>query len=103
MIQKIVKKHRLQERTTTQDDLALLAEQDARGTALPPSIICAPNIMKTQPDFRELLALFNVRHVEYLIVGGYALAFHGAPRFTKDAPQTPGAPAAGLRSEQSRA
>jgi len=28
--------------------------------------------------------LFNDRHVEYLIVGGYALAFHGAPRFTGD-------------------
>jgi len=40
--------------------------------------------METQPDFRELLALFNAYHVEYLIVGGYALAFHGAPRFTGD-------------------
>jgi hypothetical protein len=40
--------------------------------------------METQPDFRELLALFTARHVEYLIVGGYALAFHGAPRFTGD-------------------
>jgi hypothetical protein len=40
--------------------------------------------MEMQPDFRELLALFNARHVEYLIVGGYALAFHGAPRFTGD-------------------
>jgi len=40
--------------------------------------------METQPDFRELLVLFNARHVEYLIVGGYALAFHGAPRFTGD-------------------
>lgn len=38
--------------------------------------------METQPDFRELLVLFNDRHVEYLIVGEYALAFHGAPRFT---------------------
>ena len=28
--------------------------------------------------------MFNDRHVEYLIVGGYALAFHGAPRFTGD-------------------
>jgi len=28
--------------------------------------------------------LFNTHHVEYLIVGGYALAFHGAPRFTGD-------------------
>lgn len=40
--------------------------------------------METHPDFRELLALFNAHHVEYLIVGGYALAFHGAPRFTGD-------------------
>jgi len=40
--------------------------------------------METQPDFRELLASFNAHHVEYMIVGGYALAFHGAPRFTGD-------------------
>src|SRR3990172_1834324 len=40
--------------------------------------------MEVQPDFRELLGLFNAHHVEYLIVGGYALAFHGAPRFTGD-------------------
>lgn len=40
--------------------------------------------METQPDFRELLALFNAHHVEYVIVGGYALAFYGAPRFTGD-------------------
>jgi hypothetical protein len=40
--------------------------------------------MEMQPDFRELLGLFNAHHVEYLIVGGYALAFHGAPRFTGD-------------------
>ena len=40
--------------------------------------------MEVQPDFRELLALFNKHGVEYLVVGGYALAFHGAPRFTGD-------------------
>lgn len=40
--------------------------------------------MEVEPDFRELLALFNAHRVEYLIVGGYALAFHGAPRFTGD-------------------
>src|SRR4029453_14194915 len=40
--------------------------------------------METQPDFRELLALFNAHRVEYLIVGGDALAFPGAPRFTGD-------------------
>ncbi|ETW95055.1 MAG: hypothetical protein ETSY2_48695 [Candidatus Entotheonella gemina] len=40
--------------------------------------------METQPDFKELLALFSAHQVEHLIVGGYALAFHGAPRFTGD-------------------
>lgn len=40
--------------------------------------------MDVQPDFRELLALSDKHGVEYLVVGGYALAFHGAPRFTGD-------------------
>jgi hypothetical protein len=40
--------------------------------------------METQPDFKELLELFNKNKVEYLIVGGYALAFHGRPRMTGD-------------------
>ncbi len=40
--------------------------------------------MEIQPDFKELLELFNANHVDYVIVGGYALAFHGAPRFTGD-------------------
>ncbi len=42
------------------------------------------NIMEIHTDFKELLELFNKHKVEYLIVGGYALAFHGAPRFTGD-------------------
>jgi predicted nucleotidyltransferase len=40
--------------------------------------------MEIQSDFRELLELFNAHKVEYIIVGGYALAFHGAPRYTGD-------------------
>ncbi|MDP2606431.1 MAG: nucleotidyltransferase [Deltaproteobacteria bacterium] len=40
--------------------------------------------MEVQPDFKELLGFFNDHRVSYLIVGGYALAFHGAPRFTGD-------------------
>ena len=40
--------------------------------------------MEVQPDFRELLALFNANQVDYMVIGGYALAFHGAPRFTGD-------------------
>ncbi|GAA5480736.1 nucleotidyl transferase AbiEii/AbiGii toxin family protein [Haloferula helveola] len=40
--------------------------------------------MKLHPDVREFVALCLSRKVEFLIVGGYALAFHGAPRFTED-------------------
>ncbi len=40
--------------------------------------------MEVQQDFRDLLALFNKHKVEYLIVGAYALGFHGAPRYTGD-------------------
>ena len=40
--------------------------------------------MEIQPDFRDLLELFNKHEVEYLVVGAYALAFHGVPRYTGD-------------------
>ena len=40
--------------------------------------------MEVHNDFKELLELFNARGVEYLVVGGYALAAHGAPRNTGD-------------------
>ena len=40
--------------------------------------------MEVQKDFKEFLALLNEHEVEFIIVGGYALAFHGAPRFTGD-------------------
>lgn len=40
--------------------------------------------MEVQKDFRDLLELFNAHDVDYMIVGAYALAFHGAPRYTGD-------------------
>ncbi len=40
--------------------------------------------MEVQQDFRDLLELFNKHQVEFLVVGDYALAFHGAPRYTGD-------------------
>jgi predicted nucleotidyltransferase len=36
------------------------------------------------PDFRELLEELVRDAVEFLLVGGYAVAFHGRPRATKD-------------------
>ena len=35
-------------------------------------------------DFREFIELLNKNEVDYLIVGGYAVGFHGYPRYTKD-------------------
>lgn len=35
-------------------------------------------------DFKEFIASLNANEVRYLIVGGYAVAFHGHPRYTKD-------------------
>ena len=40
--------------------------------------------MNIQQDFQELLKLLKKHNVEYMIVGGYAVAFYGYPRFTKD-------------------
>jgi hypothetical protein len=40
--------------------------------------------MEVQQDFRDLLELFNKHKVDYIIVGAYALGFHGAPRYTGD-------------------
>jgi len=36
------------------------------------------------PDFRDLIGAFVAADVRYLLVGGYAVGFHGRPRFTKD-------------------
>jgi hypothetical protein len=36
------------------------------------------------PDFDEFFELLHARRVEFVVVGAYALAFHGAPRFTGD-------------------
>ncbi len=35
-------------------------------------------------DFKELLEVFDRDAVEFVLVGGYAVAFHGRPRSTKD-------------------
>lgn len=40
--------------------------------------------MAVNPDFRDLFASLNAAGAEYLVIGAYALAAHGAPRFTKD-------------------
>jgi predicted nucleotidyltransferase len=36
------------------------------------------------PDFKDFLRLLNSHRVEYLLVGGYAVGYHGYPRATAD-------------------
>lgn len=40
--------------------------------------------MELDKDFREFIELLNEHKVKYLIIGGYAVNFHGYPRYTKD-------------------
>jgi hypothetical protein len=40
--------------------------------------------MNLNQDFQEFIELFIAHNVRFLIVGGYALAAHGHPRYTKD-------------------
>ena len=36
------------------------------------------------PDFKEFLKLLNENDVRYLLIGGYAVGYHGYPRATED-------------------
>ena len=40
--------------------------------------------MRLQKDLKEFIGLLNSTKVEYLLVGGHAVAYHGFPRFTGD-------------------
>ena len=40
--------------------------------------------MRLPKDWREFIGSLNSNEVEYVIVGAFALAFHGLPRYTGD-------------------
>lgn len=40
--------------------------------------------LELNDDFRELLSTLNSNNVRYLLIGGYAVIIHGAPRLTND-------------------
>jgi hypothetical protein len=40
--------------------------------------------IELEKDFLDFIALCNKHKVEYLVIGGYAVAIHGYPRYTKD-------------------
>ncbi|MFO1226300.1 hypothetical protein [Roseateles sp.] len=44
----------------------------------------SPSTQMLNRDFKEFAELLNAHGVEYLLVGGYALAAHGHPRYTGD-------------------
>ena len=40
--------------------------------------------MVLPPDFKEFLKLLNDKNIQYLLIGGYAVGYHGYPRATND-------------------
>ena len=40
--------------------------------------------IELHPDFRDFLRLLNYHNAKYLLVGGYAVGYHGYPRATGD-------------------
>ena len=40
--------------------------------------------MQLPPDFKDFLRLLNLKQVEYLLIGGYAVSYYGYPRATGD-------------------
>jgi len=41
-------------------------------------------VIEFPKDFKEFLQLMNSKEIEYLVVGGYAVGYHGYPRATGD-------------------
>jgi len=63
--------------------------------------------MALHQDFRDLLEVFASEEVRYLLVGGYAVAFHSVPRPNGcdprgDQAQPTGASSDGVRSQQTQ-
>jgi hypothetical protein len=40
--------------------------------------------MVLDKNFKEFIELLNKNEVKYLVIGGFAVAYHGYPRYTKD-------------------
>ena len=41
-------------------------------------------MMNLEDDLREFIELLNALNVRYIVVGGFAVAYHGYPRYTAD-------------------
>ena len=78
MIQKIVKKHRLQDRAATQDDLAYWLSKT------PEERVATVDYLRRQyygnaARLQRVVTLFNAHHVEYMVAAGMRSPFM-APR-----------------------
>lgn len=40
--------------------------------------------MALNKDYKEFIELLNAKNVKYLVVGGYAVAFYGFPRYANN-------------------
>jgi len=83
MIEKVVKKRDLNNHNQPKEDLEYWLSRT------PEERLAAVEILReqyygTSADFKELLELLNSNEVDYIVVGGYAMAFHGSPRLTGD-------------------
>ena len=83
MVVKVFVKHDIRLYNEVQQNLAFWLSKD------PSERISAVELLRrlnngNSTDFKELFRLFNAHSIRYIIVGSYALAFHGAPRFTGD-------------------
>lgn len=63
-------------------DERLAALEDVRSTYAVRDRIAG--YVTLSPDYKDFIQCLNDQHVRYLVVGGYAVALHGYPRFTKD-------------------
>jgi hypothetical protein len=65
----------------------LLERQIAPGTYGSAGVDAADHLLATirlPPDFKEFLRLLNSNKVGYLVIGGYAVNYHGFSRATAD-------------------
>ena len=46
--------------------------------------MATPKKVSLDPNFKEFIELLNSEKVRYLLLGGYAVNFHGYHRFTAD-------------------
>jgi hypothetical protein len=83
MIRKVVNKRDLRNFSSIREDLSYWLDQTPEERVEAVDYLRKQH-QEVQKDFRDLFELLNAYKVKYLIVGAYALAFHGAPRYIGD-------------------